>query len=518
MNKPNYPFLKITREPFPRLLVTRRPDKNEREDKIFGAFLPAVSVRYFLDLMQRILRLRTCELKIDGGFDAPCPEYFLHRCLAPCVAKLCNERTYSEAVESVRLLLENRGDVVLNYFDREIEVLSANLEFEKARKTLKRRQIIAEILSDSKWKIGLFDATDVLTSTVEGDVINLYLTTLRRGKIIGQQNLSFLLNDEIKGETDIFAPFIKEFYEYYLPKQIFVSADFAERHEVEKLLNKKFARKTKIIAEISEKLPPTVRTAQKTTEMFQSNKHLRGDIDAEKILETLQKDFSLKNSPRRIECFDVAHLAGEAIVAARILAIDAVVQKDEEIVWQFENLSETESLARSIYERLKILPSKKFLPEFILLDGGRPQISRMRKILAATPFFGIMLVGAVKPPKRHAEISHFLLENGVKVLFDERNAAHQFLKQMRDAAHKLSNTTHRDVHSLAVIFTKNSNAPKVRLLYVPLRFAERAGFADDLQPLRSLNQAGELIYKNRKSAEMSGEKYKRRSRFSRPRK
>lgn len=512
MENPNYPFIKITREAFPRPLATRRPSGG---DKVFGAFLPAVSVRYLLDLIIRVFRLRSCELEIDGSFDAPCPEYFLHRCLAPCVAKLCNEKTYLNAVEDVELFLEGRGEIVLQHFDREIEVLSENLEFEKAKEILQKRKIIAGVLSDSKWKMRLEDATDVLTAKLENGQINFYLTTLRRGRIIGQNFFKFDLNEEINREADVFAPFIKSFYKFYLPKQIYVSHDFAAKTETEKFLHKKFGRKIKITAALPENLPPTVLTARRTAEIFQSNKNLRRDFDTGKLLGNLRSGFNLQNLPRRIECFDVAHLAGEAIVAARVLAVDLNLQNEDEIVWQFENLSETESLARGVAERLRILPSAENLPAFFLLDGGRPQISAVRKILTQTEFLNLTLVGAVKPSKRHAEIAYFLLESGARIAFDKQNAAHQFLQKMRDAAHALANSTHRSVYSLAAILAENSNAPKIRLLHVPLRITERGGFADDLQPLRALNQAGELLYKSRKPPEISGEKYKRRSRFRR---
>ena len=511
MKSPNYPFLKITRERFPRVLATRRPDKNPRGDKIFGAFLPAVAVRYLLDLLQRIFKLRTCELDIDGTFDAPCPEYFLHRCLAPCVSEICSEKKYLETVEEVELLLEGKRENLLYILDREIEVLSENLEFEKAQSILQKRGILDEVLTDSKWKIRLSDATDVLTLKRETDEIMLYLTTLRRGKIIGQKFFVFP-NDE---EINIFAAFIEDFYKFYLPKQIYVSEDFADRKAVEKTLAKRFSGEVKILAQLPEKLPPTILRARKTVEIFQSGKNLRGDFDRKKMAEILQTEFSLKNLPRRIECFDVAHLAGKAIVGARVLAVEGEILKDEEIVWQFENLSETESLARSVVERLKILPSKKSLPDFILLDGGKPQIGAVRKILAETNFAKIKLVGAVKPPKRHAEIDYFLSEDGTKILFDAQNIAHQFLKRVRDETHSLANSTHRNVHSLATIFSENSNAPQVQLLHVPIRFTERGGAAEDLQPLRALNQAGELLYKSKKSIEADGEKYQRRSRFSR---
>jgi excinuclease ABC subunit C len=125
MEKSHYPFLLLTTgERFPRLLITRRPDLAGANDTLYGAFLPETMARRLLDFAQRIFRLHPCELDIDGSFDAPCPEYFLRRCLAPCVARLCDDEKYQRAVEAVHLLLSGRGDELLAQIEREIEALA----------------------------------------------------------------------------------------------------------------------------------------------------------------------------------------------------------------------------------------------------------------------------------------------------------------------------------------------------------------------------------------------------------
>lgn len=114
MENPNYPFLKLTLdEKFPRLLITRRPEYKTPEQNIYGAFLPVGMARRLLDLLQRKFRLHPCELDIQGNFDAPCPEYFLHRCLAPCVERICDRMTYLDTVEIVHLILSRQSEAAL---------------------------------------------------------------------------------------------------------------------------------------------------------------------------------------------------------------------------------------------------------------------------------------------------------------------------------------------------------------------------------------------------------------------
>ncbi|MDQ3800674.1 MAG: hypothetical protein M3384_14605, partial [Acidobacteriota bacterium] len=459
-----------------------------------------------------------CELDIDGSFDAPCPEYFLRRCLAPCVAEICDDAKYESAVEAVHLLLSGRGEELLFKIDAEIAFLAENLEFERAAEIRNIRRTISEILTDSKWQIRVEDFTDVLTAAVENGEASVHQNTLRRGKAVGGKHFVRKTEGEHYAEGAALADFIKDFYRFHLPKRIYVSHDFPARKALEKHLSKRFGRKAEIIAELPEKLPPAIFATRKRAEILLANPLSPQRRDAEKIAAELKEIFKLKNAPRKIECFDVAHLAGKEIVAARVVGKDGKSARDEQIVWQFENLSETESLAESVRERLKLLPSRADLPELILLDGGKAQLNAVRKVLPEFGLEDLPLVAAVKPPKQHGKVSHFLTGSGAaKIDFNSRSQAMNFLQKLRDEAHALSNQTHREVHSLVQIFKQRlgAGAPKVQLLLVPTSYSARDGQAGDLSPLRSLNQAGEVLFKSKKIQSATGEKHKRRSRFSR---
>jgi excinuclease ABC subunit C len=341
---------------------------------------------------------------------------------------------------------------------------------------------------------------------------------LRRGKSVGGKHFAWKIESEIYDEGAALAEFIEDFYRFYLPRRIYVSHDFSGRKMLEKHLSGRFGKKAEIIAALPEKLPPTVLTARKRAEILLANPVLRPQRDAEKIAAELKEIFNLKIAPRRIECFDVAHLAGKEIVAARVVGKNGGLARDEDIVWQFENLSETESLAESVRERLKLLPAPADLPDLILLDGGKPQLSAVKKVLREFDLKDLPLAAAVKPPKQHDKVSHFLSNHGeTKLDFNSRSPAMNFLQKLRDEAHNLSNRTHRDVHSLVQIFDRrlDSGAPKVQLLLVPTRYAARGGQAEDLSPIRSLNQSGEILFKAKKNPAATGERHKRRSRFSR---
>ena len=494
MENPNYPFLKLTLdEKFPRLLITRRPENKTPEQNIYGAYLPTGMARRLLDLLQRKFRLHPCELDIQGDFDAPCPEYFLHRCLAPCVERICDRPTYLETVEIVHLILSGQAESALKKIDRKIERLAEDLEYELAAEWRDAHSTIEEISNNAKWQINAAAMNDVIAITDEADFTRIHLTTLRRGKAVGV--LDFQVE---KGLPEQILPdFINGFYQFYAPKQIFVPTDFPARKLLEENLTLNFGHRVKITAQMAEKLPSSVFVTQKLTAHSFKHRNYRTPAQISAALDEIKVLFDLKKIPRRIECFDVAHLAGKEIVAARVTAIGGGLQKEDGLVWEFENLSETAALAAAVRERLRLLPSEKTLPDLLVVDGAKPQINAVKKILEEFDLQNLAVIGAVKPPQAHNQISHFLTMKNTRIEFDNRSKAMNLLQNLRDAAHTLANETHRELHSLAQIFRNNDNAPHVRYLLVPTRFAERGGEAADLSPIRSLTQAGEVILKTK---------------------
>ncbi len=376
--------------------------------------------------------------------------------------------------------------------DRKIELLAEELKFERAAEWRDVRLTIEETTNNTKWQIDASAMNDVITLTDENNFTRIHLTTLRRGKVVGK--LDFQV--EKKLPEQLLPDFINGFYQFYAPKQIFVPCDFSERKPLEEKLTLNFGHRVKILAQMLEKLPPSVFKTLKLAPLSFKHKNYRTSVDIFATIEEIKTLFNLKKIPRRIECFDVAHLAGKEIVAARVVAIDGVLQREDGLVWEFENLSETDALAAAVRERLRLLPSKKETPDLLIVDGAKPQINAVKKILEEFNLKNLIVIGAVKPLRAHNQISHFLTMENTRLEFDKRSRAMNFLQTLRDASHNLANETHRRLHSLVQIF-KNNNAPHVQYLLVPTRFAEHGGNAEDLSPIRSMTQAGKVILKTK---------------------
>jgi len=122
-------------------------------------------------------------------------------------------------------------------------------------------------------------------------------------------------------------------------------------------------------------------------------------------------------------------LAGKEIIAARVVAIDGMLQKEDGLVWEFENLPETAALAEAVRERLRLLPAKKDLPDLLIVDGAKPQINAVIKVLMKFNLTKLLVIGAVKPPQAHNQISHFLIEQTrTRIEFNKHSKALNFLQ------------------------------------------------------------------------------------------
>jgi excinuclease ABC subunit C len=195
----------------------------------------------------------------------------------------------------------------------------------------------------------------------------------------------------------------------------------------------------------------------------------------EDILSELQNLFDLSSPPKKIEAFDAAHISGTDLTAAKIAWENGKFLTGENEFWLFDEASEPDSLRLAIGERFR--KRKTLFPDLLLIDGGKAQLQAALQAGSFLKKREFMIICAVKPPGRHAEISHFLAENGARIEFSNESEAMRILLRLRDEAHNFANTIHR-LHRESAHFYKD-----VKPLIVPIRFDDPNGDAQDLQPL-----------------------------------
>ncbi|HEY0426307.1 MAG TPA: excinuclease ABC subunit UvrC [Pyrinomonadaceae bacterium] len=468
-DKTIYPHLKITREKFPRLLVTRRI--LSEQDEYFGAFLPITGVRIWLYVLSRLFRLRSCELDIRGGdLPAPCPMFAEKRCLAPCVENLCEPEEYAEAVDLLRLfLMKNKSDLE-KILRRKIENLAENLEFEKAVRLRDLTKAIQDIFANPRLNLWLDDAVDTYYLEKDSEKTLVHLITTRGRRTLGFHTFDFP-NDEKISDSQILSRVLWQFYQFHAPREIRLTKDFENRKFFAESLSRQAKRRIKVSL-VSEEEHKTAFLSLKRSKLSLELKRLSNIETTDEIRINLQEIFSLPEKPKRIEAFDVAHISNQDFVAACAVWENENLKFEDFRFWQMDSVNEPQALAEAVKLRLN---ENKERADLILLDGGRNQLKAVKKILENE---NLKIVGAVKPSGRHNEISHFLTDNGKKIDF-QFNSTFEILRRLRDEAHALANSVHRQTREINLLAGKNREAP----ILVPIRFDEPGGAAENFRPI-----------------------------------
>ena len=437
-----YPYFKLTREKFPRLLATRKIADDGAE--YFGAFLPETGARFLMDFLNRIFRLRTCDIDVDGSFDVPCTQFYRQRCVAPCVANLCGEKEYAARVELVRLFLRRQTKELEEEYFRKIELHSENFEFERAAELRDEWLEIEKVFGTKDWNFWLADAVDTFEIAESAPGFFVYLVTMRGRKTLGKRTFVFEKNG---AKEEILPAILPEFYRFHAPKEIRVSTEFPERSALADELSRRFGRRVKITLIGASEPKIMTRRALGRTRYEHEFRQIRREKSFVEIQNELRAMFDLPRNPARIEGFDVAHLSGSDFVAAK-----SIWENGEFVGKKYEfrlsgEASELETLRKFI--EIRFARDAKDFPELVLIDGGKSHLQAALKGLENLENRKFAVISAVKPPRRHGEIAYFLTENFANIEFDGANPTHRVLQTLRDEAHDLSNEIHRQRREMA---------------------------------------------------------------------
>lgn len=450
-----YPHIKLTHEEFPRLLATRRFEDDGSE--YFGAFLSKTSVRILIDFLNKTFRLRSCEIDIDGNFPIPCTQFYRKRCLAPCVESICDKEKYYEMVSFARFFLANERERLTYKLTQMITNAADELDFENAATWRDILIGVEEFWSNPRWQVWLDDATDtfVTDETVAGEFI--YLATQRGRNVLGRKVFQLPRGGGISPDEAL-ERIISNFYRFHLPKEIHVSVDFEGRKRLVKELSEKFGRPAKISLVRPDKQLITSMRALQTARSENELEFVKAKATPGQIASELKRLFKLDRVPDRIEAFDVAHISGTNFVAASSVWEGGRFVAEEYNFTVSDEKSELSALAAAVRERLAQADK---MPDVILLDGGKPQMNATVAAIADVERVKVSLIGAVKPSGKHSAVSYFLTESGDRVDFDIYNPAHSMLQLLRDAAHDLSNRSHRDLRDMVHHYEISALLPSI---------------------------------------------------------
>lgn len=449
-----FPWIEITDEDYPRILVTRNPNRSKRKSKstYYGPYVNAGALYSTLDYIKQIFPLKQCKTPLFKN--KPCINYHIHRCLAPCQHLITPEK-YKQVVEQIELFLSGKQSILIEKLKNMMQQASTNLEFEKAAKCRDTIEAIGKIIEN---QIIVSDDNsieqDIFAFTNDEINIAIVLLKIREGKLVYKEGFDLKLEENNTPEETFWA-FLEKYYKTInanqIPKEIIVP-HLAEDNELLSIhLSKekdrkvvfilpKAQKKYKLLQMAASNAQLTLLTAQqKTIRMLQN--------DWNKLGITLEENLKLEKFPRKIECFDISHLSGIDTVASMVVFHDGKPLTSEykrfKLVTTEGKIDDFASMIEVVTRRYsRLLKENKPLPELIIIDGGKGQLSSAIKALNN---LGIKDPPVVSLAKKFEEV--FIHGQKEPVLFENDSPALYLFQQIRDEAHRFAVTYQRKLRS-----------------------------------------------------------------------
>ena len=445
-----YPYLVITKEPFPRIFPTRR--KLSGRGEYFGPFPSGKMMHALLELFKKVFTFRSCKLQLTdanirkGSFKV-CLEYHIGNCLGPCTG-LQTEASYLEEMEQARQMLLGKTAPARQYFREQMSRFASNLEFEKAQKAKEKLLLLEQWQSNSVVAGQELGNLDVLALLRHDDDVFISYLGLSEGRIIRAHTFEFRCRME-EEDSDLLAHALLQLSEIYgsLSGELITNTitDIAfpdwkisvpQRGEKKKLLdmalkNALFAKKEKALRDLN----------------------ARAESPSERILSRMKMDLRLDRLPKRIECFDNSNLQGTNPVSAMVCFIDAKPAKKEYRhfnVKTVEGPDDFASMKEVVGRRYKRqLEEAGELPDLILIDGGKGQLSAACDSLKELGLYGkIPIIGIAK---RLEEL--YYPNDPIPLHLDKKSETLKVLQRARDEAHRFGITFHRSKRNKAGLKT-----------------------------------------------------------------
>jgi excinuclease ABC subunit C len=446
-----YPHLKLTvSENFPRVMITRRIQRDGA--LYFGPYLPASLARRTIDLINRTFQLRTCDIEIDGRLPRPCLEYHIKRCLGPCVKDLCRPEEYAEAVRDVRMFLEGKNRELADEYGARMEKASDEMRFEMAAKYRDLRKTVLAVSEQQKMAVTQDLDVDIFGFHREGARLALQLFTMREGKIVGRREFFWedLAEDDTFDAASFLSDVLLQYYSAdYVPREIHVPADFEDRELLEKALTERKGRRVRILDPQRGQKREMIELVEKNARIAFEQRFRVLKPDMERVLEELQEVLELPRFPARIESFDVSNISGAENVAGMVVCENGKMNRAEYRKFRIktvEGSNDPASMREAVFRRYRRqLEENNPLPDLVMIDGGKGQLSAAASAMRELGLEAIPMIGVVKPPRRHNEVSHLLRKGSEDspVYLDSHSPVLRLIQLIRDETHRTAVTYHR---------------------------------------------------------------------------
>jgi len=440
----SYPYIVLTGHQFPRLGFHRGTlDKIHR---YFGPFPNAGAVRESIQLMQKVFRLRTCEDTVFANRSRPCLLYQIKRCTGPCVG-LISETDYSEDVRSAELFLQGREDEAADRLEERMHRAAAEQAYEQAAGYRDQIRSLSKVRETQFVTSSRSVDADIVALAATGGLICVNLVMVRGGIHRGDKSF-FPQNAQDQDEQIALEAFLTQHYvNRDVPPAIIVNRP-VEAAALEELLSQQAGTKVQINANPAGERRIWLRMAEKNAELAIAQR-LAAHATQETRLTALQQALGLADNVRRIECFDISHTMGEATVASCVVYDGAAMQPGEYRRYNINGVEPGDDYGamRQVLDRRyrKIVEGEGKLPDLILIDGGKGQVSTAFGVLGELGLSDLPMIGVAKGEERKAGLEQLIFpdRNEPLRLASDHPGLH-LIQQIRDEAHRFAISGHRN--------------------------------------------------------------------------
>ena len=498
-----YPYVKLTLgDRYPKVLVTRRLRKDG--GAYYGPYFPGNLAYRIAEVIHRSFLLPSCKLDLSRYYARPCLQYYIKRCLGPCVDGLTTPEAYREAVRDAQMFLEGRGGDLAKSIEDRMEAAAAAEQFELAAKYRDLLVTISQLHEKQRIASADSDDADVFGYHYENGMLAVNLFHMRGGKIVDRRELfwedvdSLLmeesgLDDDSQPEAErrqfeagaFFSALLKQLYidQQYVPRAMYLPVDFADRTVLAALLAERSGHRVEIGVPVRGEKRSLVDLAGQNAKQSYDQRFRVLQPSQKAIREALQDVLMLPELPRRIECFDISHIQGAETVASMVVWEDGAMKKSDYRKFQIKSVTGVDDFAamREVIARRyrRVVEEKRQMPSLILVDGGLGQLHAAAEALEE---LGLTTQPLASIAKRE-EIIYLYGQENEPVVLERRSPVLHLIQRVRDESHRFAIAYHRKRREMR---DRDSE-----LLTIPgVGARTRTRLLEHFGSLRSVQQAG----------------------------
>jgi len=457
-----YPYLKVTDEPFPRVLVVRRVKKDRA--KYFGPYTNVKAMRNTLKMLRKVFPVRSCNYALPSSRKIKlCLDYHIKRCLGPCEGEVSPEE-YHEITKDVLLFLSGKNSLLREQLKERMRGYSAREEFERAAQARDQLNALESVTENQKVVDVEQPDRDIIAFARDGKDISVVALQIREGVLMGRQSFH-LIGLKESADSEVLSNFLRQYYMHSaaIPPEIILPVAIDDQQMIENWLRSRREGRVRIIVPQRGEKVRLLEMAGYNARLSLDELLLQRSEAASKVppaVEALKKDLYLSVPPRKIAAFDISNLGPTDAVGSLVFFKDGRPKKSQYRRFRIRSVKGQDDFAMmaEVVRRhfVRLTQEKEEFPNLVLIDGGKGQLSATLQTLSS---LGAEKQNVVALAKRLDEV--FLPERSDPLMIPKGSASLKLLQRIRDEAHRFAVEYHRKLRKKRTIRSELDRIPGV---------------------------------------------------------